>query len=83
MKTKLALIAELSEKLAECRYQLGTLATRPTTGMSLAQTSELIGHVRSGRTEDAIALLRLAFRLSTEDATVVLGGGIYHASRPP
>lgn len=84
MKTKLALIAELSEKLAECRYQLGQLSTRPTPGLSLEQTSELIGHIRHGRTEDAVAVLRQAFRLSIEDASIVLGGGTYHAApRPP
>jgi hypothetical protein len=84
MKTKLALIAELSEKLAECRYQLGTLAARPANGMSLGQTTELLGHVRQGRNEDAIAVLRQCFRLSAEDAALILVGGTYHASvRPP
>lgn len=83
MKTKLALISELSERLAECRYQLGQLSTRPSPGLSLSQTAELLSHVRYGRTEDAIAVLRQAFRLSTEDASIVLGGGTYHAPRPP
>lgn len=83
MKTKLALIADLSEKLAECRYQLGTVSGRSPAGLSLSQTTELIGHIRSGRTEDAIAVLRQSFRLSIEDASIVLGGGTYHAPRPP
>lgn len=82
MKTKLALIADLGERLAECRYQMGVLASRSAAGLSLEQTSELLGHVRSGRTEDAIAVLRQAFHLSTEDASVVLGGGTYHARAP-
>lgn len=84
MKTKLALIAELSEKIAECRFQLGQLsASRSAAGLTLGQTTELIGHVRAGRTEDAIAVLRQAFRLTVEDASVVLKGGIYHASPGP
>lgn len=84
MKTKLALIAELSEKIAECRYQLGQLAARSSAGMSLEQTAELLAHVRAGRTEDAVAVLRKCFRLSSEDAFVILGGGTYHAAtRPP
>lgn len=84
MKTKLALIAELSEKIAECRYQLGTMSARSQGGLSLEQTSELLAHVRYGRTEDAVAVLRQAFRLSIEDASIVLGGGTFHAApRPP
>lgn len=86
MKTKLALIAELSEKLAECRYQLGQISARQSAGLSLEQTAELLEHVRSGKTEDAIAVLRQAFRLTIEDASVILGGGTYHAynrPRPP
>lgn len=84
MKTKLALIADLSEKLAECRYQLGVMSARSPGGMSLEQTTELLGHVRLGRTEDAIAVLRQAFRLTEEDAALVLKGGTYHAApRPP
>ena len=84
MRTKLSLIADLSERLAECRYHLGVLSGRPAAGMSLAQTSELIGHIRHGRTEDAVAVLRQCFRLSNDDAALVLGGGTYHAApRPP
>ncbi len=77
MRTKLALIADLSESLAECRYEMGRLSVineRAGAGLTLDQTSELLGHIRAGRTDDAVAVLRQVFRVSAGEALCAITG---------
>jgi hypothetical protein len=79
MRTKLALIAELSERLAECRYEMGRLQIQKTEiqGLSVDQITDLIAYLRLGKTDDVVALLRQSFpSLTHQEIARVLGGSL-------